>query len=114
MCLSKGPVKGLIQNWVSKGGLGRACVNPKVPFLEILVTYMSYCLCKIEYIVNGQNMPRINLLSTKLKVSGGNCCLKLDTHLPNKFLLFASLKALKSYEKCVLFHFKSSFRSQNI
>ena len=38
--------------------------------------------------------------------------LKSDSQLPKKTLLFASLKALKNYEKCFLFHLKSSLRSQ--
>ena len=34
-----------------------------------------------------------------------------NSHLPKNFLLFASMKA---FEKCFLFHLKSSFRSQDI
>ena len=40
--------------------------------------------------------------------------LKSGSHLPKKIVLFASLKALKNHEKCLLFHLKSSFRSQDI
>ena len=39
--------------------------------------------------------------------------LKSDSHLPKKFVLFASLKALKNDEKFSLFRLKSSFRSQD-
>ena len=38
--------------------------------------------------------------------------LKSDSHLPKKYVLFASLKALD--DKSFLFHLKSSFRSQDI
>ena len=40
--------------------------------------------------------------------------LKLDSHLPKKFVSFALLKAFKNDKKCFLFYLKSSFRSQNI
>ena len=41
--------------------------------------------------------------------------LKSDSHLPKKFVLFASLKRpFKNDEKCFLFDLKSPFRSQNI
>ena len=41
--------------------------------------------------------------------------INLDSHLPKKFVLFASLKAsFKIDEKCFLCHLKSSFRSQDI
>ena len=40
--------------------------------------------------------------------------LKSDSHFPNKFVLFTSLKALKSDEKRFSFHLKSSFLSEDI
>ena len=40
--------------------------------------------------------------------------LKSDSHLPKKFVLFASMKILKNYEKFFLFHLKSFFRFQDI
>ena len=39
---------------------------------------------------------------------------KSDSHLSEKFALFASLKTLKNYKECFLFHLKRSFRSQDI
>ena len=41
-------------------------------------------------------------------------CLTSDSHLPKKFVLFAWLKVLKNDGKCLLFHLKNSFRSQDI
>ena len=38
--------------------------------------------------------------------------IKVGLSTSKKTLLFASLKALKNYEKCFLFHLKSSLRSQ--
>ena len=40
--------------------------------------------------------------------------LKSDSHLPKKLRYLLHWKPFKSYEKCFLFHLKSSFRSQDI
>ena len=40
--------------------------------------------------------------------------LKSDSHVPKKFISFAFLKTLKNEEKCLFFHLKSSFHSQDI
>ena len=41
--------------------------------------------------------------------------LRSDSHLPKKYISFAPIrKFFKNYEKCFLFRYKSSFRSQDI
>ena len=40
--------------------------------------------------------------------------LKLGSHLPKKFVSFASKTPFKNDEKCFLFHLKSFFRSQDV
>ena len=41
-------------------------------------------------------------------------CLKSDSHLPKKFVLFADWKLFKNDEKCFLFHLESSSLFQGI
>ena len=42
------------------------------------------------------------------------CQIKSDSYLPQKIVLFTSMKALQNDEKCFLFYVKNSFLSQGI
>ena len=48
------------------------------------------------------------------EVNRGSKPLKSDCHLSKQNLLFTLMIALKNDEKCILFHYKSFFRSQDI
>ena len=52
----------------------------------------------------------LNLISTLTQI----VYLKLNSHLPVKFLLFASIKSFKNDEKCFSFHLTSCFPSEDI
>ena len=70
-------------------------IMPKVPFEKVLFRHW-----------------RILLKTCQLRI--WDLTLKSEFQLPNKIVLFASMKAFKIVEKCFLNHLKSSFCSQNI
>ena len=54
---------------------------------------------------------RVSLLSLRLE---GEEALKSGFHLPKKFVFLLHLKPFQNDTKCLLFHLKSSFGSQDI
>ena len=58
----------------------------------------------------------IYLLEVNNRNSKDRCeiCLKLVSAIFNKFLFFTNWQPFKNYERCFLFHLKSSFRSRDI
>ena len=77
----------------------------------IILLFEPYCWLLFSF---KESLSKILFLQKHVIGGSGNTPLKLESAIFIKFLFFHQMIALQNYEKCFLFHLKSSFHSRDI
>ena len=82
--------------------------------IQIKLEIKQIYLFEVEHIMLVSSRQRNKFLVLVNFINISCCYVKVGLSPSKKLALFASMKALKNYEKCFWFHLKNSFRSQDI